>query len=367
VGDFTASQLLAKLRTEKDPNVRRGALIGLELIGPRYRRGPLAVVATLKEDSEETVREAAAQVLGKMAQAAHDIREKELRDSAVETRDLALGALRTALKEDRSPRVRQAAALALGRVGAEDRRPEASLQAARKQAVPVLIAALKDEASGPRAAAAESLGRLGPLAAEALAPLVEAFKNRQADRFVRSYIAFAIGRIGGDEARSAVPILAEALTDSATPPEVRRSAAEALGALKGEAAGAAASLGQALKDRSVAVRRAAVAALDQLGPEARPALASLKEAARDDDKLVRALTLHVLGSIPQEAAAVLPVLLAGMRDQLLEVRLAAIEALGRLGPEAKAAVPALTAATRDSQTTIREAAAEALKKIQSGS
>ena len=365
VGRFTATQLIVMLRTDKRAEARRAALGLLEFIGPRYRKCPAAVTVALKEDSEESVREAAAQVLGKLAQRAHEIKEKELRDGAVETRDGALAALRAALQNDKSPRVREAAASALGRVGADDPAREASLLSAQRLAVPVLIAALKDTASGTRAAAAESLGRLGQMSEEAVPALVETFKDRKADRFVRGYAAFAIGRIDGGGARAAVPALGAALVDAEAPVEVRRSAAEALRALGTDAAGATEQLGQALKDKSVAVRRTAAAALGQVGPEARAALPALEQAARDQDKFVRAQVLHVLGGLPQDAARVVPLLLDGMKDQLLDVRLAAIEAFARLGPEAKDAIPVLTAAAKnDSQGVVRDAAAEALKKIQ---
>ena len=118
---WTLSQLIVILRTEtKNPKVHQAALIGLERIGPRYRRAAAAVAIALKEDKDETVREMAAQVLGKLAQGAHEIKEKELHDTAVDSRDGALEALRVALQGDKSARVREAAATAIGRVGGSD-------------------------------------------------------------------------------------------------------------------------------------------------------------------------------------------------------------------------------------------------------
>jgi HEAT repeat protein len=380
-GPYTASYLMSVVKTDKEAKRRRIALTGLEQIGLKSPRGVLTIIGALKDDADPGVREAAAQALTRIAQKAEDAKEpKEERSKNVDIRDGCLDALRAALKDDRDPKdpkkdvvrakVREACAAGLGRVGTDllslerEKEREQTLIAGFKTSVPVLTEALKDPDPGVRAAAAESLGRLSDYARDAVPALVETFKDRQANRFVRGYAAFAIGRIGGDSAREAVPTLAEALTDKDTPEEVRRSAATALGALKADGAAGAAALGRALKDRNVDVRRAAATSLGQIGPESRAALAALKEAARDEDKFVRAQALHVLGTMTQDAAEVLRVLTDGMQDQLLEVRLAAIEALGNLGPEAKAAVPVLNAATRDAQAAVREAATEALKKIQ---
>jgi HEAT repeat protein len=381
IGSFRASYLMGILKTDKKPERRRVALGGLGQIGLQSPKGILAIIAALKDDADPVVREAAAQALTPIAQKADETKDpKDQRAKMIDIRDGCLDALRTALKNDRDAkdpkedakraRVREACAVGLGRVGTDlltlkkEEEREQTLIAGFRTSVPVLTEALKDPDPGVRAAAAESLGRLSDYARDAVPALIDTFKDKKADRFVRGYAAFAIGRIGGDAARGAVPELADALTDKDSPDEVRRSAATALGALKMDGAGAAAALGQALKDRSVDVRRAAVTALGQIGPENRAALKPLVEAAKDQDKFVRAQALQVLGTMTQDAAEVLRVLTDGMQDQLLEVRLAAIEALGNLGPEAKAAVPVLRAARTDARAAVREAAAEALKKIE---
>jgi HEAT repeat protein len=380
IGSYSASFLMGVLKTDAKPKRRQVAIGGLEQIGLRSPKGILTIIGALKDDADPEVRESAARALTNVAQKADEAREpKEQRSKMVDIRDGCLDALRTALKNDRDAkdpkqdakraRVREACASGLGRVGTDlltlekDREREQTLIAGFRTSVPVLTEALKDADSGVRAAAAESLGRLSDYARDAVPALIDTFKDKKADRFVRGYAAFAIGRIGGDTAREAVPSLAEALTDKASPDEVRRSAATALGALKKDGAGGAKALGQALKDKNVAVRRAAAAALGQIGSENRTALKPLLEAAKDQDKFVRAQALQVLGTMTQDAADVLRALIEGMQDQLLEVRLAAIEALGNLGPEAKAAVPVLRAAKTAASSAVREAAAEAIKKI----
>jgi HEAT repeat protein len=379
-GPYTASYLMGIVKTEKDANKRRAAVTGLAEIGLKSQKGVLVVIGALKDDADPEVRASAAQAVGRVAQKAEEAREpKEERPKMVEIRDACLEALRTALQKDKDKdakldakraRVREACATALGRVGSDlltsktDQPREDSLVKGFTAAVPVLSEALKDADPGVRAAAAESLGRLSEYARDALPALVETFKDKKADRFVRGYAAFAIGRIGGSGARDAVPALGDALTDKETPEAVRRSAAAALGALKEDGAGGVAALGAALKDPSVDVRRAAATSLGQVGGEARTALPALKDAAKDQDKFVRAQVLHVLGTMTQDAAEVLRVLTDATQDQVLEVRLAAVEALGSLGPEAKAALPVLRGFKNDAQPTIREAAVEAIKKVE---
>jgi HEAT repeat protein len=380
IGRFTATEMINFLRTDKDPVRRRAAAQKLEALGPiKYPKAPNALLAALKDDQDESVRQAAAQVLGRLAATAEEIKglkdlPKDKKEAAIEARDGLLVGVREALKNDKSAKVREAAAAALVQVAAERddlkdavekvEETDKSLVAGFRADVPLLTAALKDADPAVRAAAAESLGRISKYATEATPELIVVLKDKKSDA-ARRGAAFAIGRIGGSAAKEAVPVLAEALSDDKSSEELRRSAATAIGMLKTDGAGAADALGQALKDRSVDVRRAAATALGQIGPEARTALAAVKVAAKEDrDKFVRAQALHVLGNMTQDAADVIPVLTEGMRDQLLDVRLAAIEALGNLGPEAKPAEDVLKAATRDAQAAVREAATEALKKIQ---
>jgi HEAT repeat protein len=383
IGDYSASYLINLVKTGKEVKKRRAAVNLLKELGLRSPKGILTVLGALKDDADPEVREAAALAAGDIAQKAEETKDpKDQRRFMVEVRDGCLEALRTALQKDRDAkdpkadapraRVRAASASALGRVGTElltlkkEEEREQTLIAGFKAAIPLLSDALKDPSPEVRAAAAESLGRLSEYAREALPELVEAFKDKKADRFVRGHAAVAIGRIGGDGARAAVPALSEAVTDKDAPADVRRSAATALGALKADGAGGAAALGQALKDGSVDVRRAAAGSLAQIGPDARAALDAVKEAAKDQDKFVRAQALHVLGLMTQDAADVVRILIAATDDQILEVRLAAIEALGSLGPSAKleATVKVLTRLKTDAQGSVREAATEALKKVE---
>jgi HEAT repeat protein len=340
-----ASEWLTILRTDKEARKRRGVLIVLEIFGPAAPGVLPGVHKSLREDEDETIRVASAQLLGRMANKARDLKV-DLGDS--------VDALTASLKSDKSDKVREAAARALGEMGTDAR-----------FSVATLAGALKDKSLATREAAAASLGKLGPDAASALTELLETAKDKSADRLTRAHAAFALGRLGGEVADKTVPALGAFLSETDSPPEVRKAAAEALGRLAGNAKNAVPALAAALKDKQLDVRRAAAVALDLMGTDAKPAFATLKQAARDEDKSVRAQVAHALGNLGKEMPAeVVPVLVDRLQDTVLDVRVAAALALGFIGPEAKAAVPALTGAARDGLAPLREAAGEALKKIQ---
>src|SRR5579859_5138426 len=83
------SEWLATLKGDKTEKNRRAALIALAEIGLRSRKVVPAVALALRQDESATVREAAAQLLGRLAFKATDL----LQD--------ATGAVRVGLIEDR--------------------------------------------------------------------------------------------------------------------------------------------------------------------------------------------------------------------------------------------------------------------------
>jgi HEAT repeat protein len=354
------SEWLTILRSDKQEKSRRGALIALEIVGLQSRKVVPAVAQAARQEEAPAVREAAVVLLGRLAAKAADAaaddasREKEAAREALKP---ALETLTEVLREDKIARNRSAAATALGRLGS-----------AAKASVPALSAALKDKDDGPRAAAAEALGRLGDDAADAVPALLDAYKDPKADRFLRIYAAFALGRAarGKEGAPEAVTALASTLADAQASPDVRKATAEALGVFGPDAAAAVPALVKALGDKqAVELRRAAAFALDQIRPEAKAVLPDLKAALGDEDKFVRAQILHLIGGLGEGATALVPDVIGRLQaDQVTEVRLAAIEALGTLGLKSNDVLAALTAASRSSQTAIRDAALAALKRIQ---
>jgi HEAT repeat protein len=198
--------LIAALGDERS-DMRQAAAKALGAIGDARAMEPL--IAALK-DKDSAVRKAAAEALDhlgwKPAQdesagwywmAKHDW------DKCVALGALAVEPLIAALKDENSD-VRQAAAKALGKIG-------------DPRAVEPLIAALSDESSDVRYAAAEALGKIkDPRAVE---PLIAAHQNW----WVGAAAACALGEI--KDPRAVEPLIA-ALKDEKW--DVRAAAAEAL-------------------------------------------------------------------------------------------------------------------------------------------
>jgi len=134
-----------------------------------------------------------------------------------------------------------------------------------------LIKQLKDTDTETRRAAARSLADAGAEAKPAERALLGALRDR--DMFVRRFAAKALGAIGADP-KDTVPALRAALND--TRKEVQEAAATALGKMGKDGVN---SLAAVVRDegREPEVRRKAAEALGALGANARPAVKSLVE------------------------------------------------------------------------------------------
>lgn len=351
------SEWVDRLQKGKNVDDRRVGLLVIEAIGPRKSRKVVAaLLAAVRENSEDKIRAGAAGALGRIggkARPEDDIPLDKIRD-----------ALAAALRSDKAANVREASAKALG-----------NMKEKARGAVDVLALSLKDPHAGTRTASAEALRKLGKDALGALAELQTALKDAKLERLTRVRSALALGRLGSPDALPAVPALKEVLANAKNDAEVRKACAQALGELGKEAAEAAPTLGLVMtaKDSDSQLRRACAESLDQMGSDARPALAALRTALKDDDQFVRSLCLHSISRMGKELGderkAVIVGVLTCMDDNVLEVRVTAIEALGNLGAEglgdqAKAVVNRLTEAARDPQKVVAEAAKVALKKLQ---
>lgn len=264
------------------------------------------------------------------------------------------------LKDGKTPQARRGAAFALGKLGF-----------AGSPGVPYLVEALADPNAGIRDAAAYALGEIGTALGEASAAtwrdagagLTKLLTD--AEPQVRRSAAFAIGGYG-PRAQSAKRALVSAFKDSN--PSVRQNAAFAMGKLGTEAASDGVNgLSGLLVDEDAVVRRDAAAALGEIGkPTASSAVRALAECCRrDKDENVRKAALDALvnlaGPEDKASASELTALLT-YRD--VEVARGAAFALGNIGGrEAAGAVPVLRIALRDEDPQVKTLAGAALANI----
>jgi HEAT repeat protein len=252
--------------------------------------------------------------------------------------DGALGLLEKALA-DRDPGMRAAAVSALGNVGSE-------------RAVALLEKALADKEARVRSAAVAGLGCVGGERAGALLERMLA----DPDAELRAAAVAVLGRGG--------PVPEKTLASEDV--SVRRGAVGALGGAGGLGRGAASALGNADRDKVVAllekalgdkdtgVRTGAAFALGRAGGE--QALAPLLKALADPEASVRRGAVYALGALGGEKA--LEALAKALADQDANVRSGVVVALGRLGGER--ALAALEKALADADAGVRRVAGYAL-------
>jgi HEAT repeat protein len=324
IKDPRAVEPLIAALTDKNSDVRAAATEALVKIGAPAVE---TLIAALKDAEWRGVRQAAAEALGAIGDA-----------RAMETLIAAL--------KDKDSDVRQAAAEALGHLGWEPAQDEIAgwywmakrdwdkCVALGALAVEPLIAALKDQYSWTRKAAAEALGEIKDR--RAVEPLIAALKDQYS--WARQAASEALVKIGAP----AVEPLIAALKDK----DVRASATEALVKI---GAPAMEPLIAALKDKDV--RKAAAEALDHLGwkPAQDESAGWYWMAKHDWDKCV------ALGALAVEP------LIAALKDENSDVRQAAAKALGKIGDPR--AVEPLIAALKDYYSGVRYAAADALGRL----
>ena len=227
---------------------------------------------------------------------------------------------------------------------------------APEQAVPRLLAVLKDPNPEQRRTAAQSLGKIARK--EAVPALVEAL--RDPDAGVRRYAAWALGMIGEDAVGTDRSPLASLLFDP--DPGVREAAAMALG-LTGDTQAGIELLLERLQEPAIPADAKRLAAASLGGMEARTAVPVLTKLLADRDAQVRRWAVAALGEIAdQETVAALSRVLT--KDPDPGVRIEAAFRLGKFG--GVAARPALTAALMDANADVRRLANAALQELAGG-
>jgi HEAT repeat protein len=366
-----ATDLLAKEVEEGELDEKLQAILALAAIGPKAARtAPL--VAKALESQETALRFAAAFALGKLRAAEGDgpleraaadpdeclasvaswaRAQLHPDDSGLLTE--AVARLRKGL-DNESATIREGSAASLSDLAGR-------LDGAGRKALAAEFADLLNDADpAVSLAAGAGLIRLGGAAVEALRP-------RLADPAVRSAVLEILAAIG-PAAKPALDDLLKGLSDA--DPVHRGETVIALAALGSDAQAAVPQLQSILAaaDAAPELRYTAAYALGRIGPAAKVAERPLLEMSQSKDELMATVAVWALLNInPEEKTHVetaIPLLRRALRGDRELVRIEAAVALGDIGAAATAAVPILELVSEDdSSKAVRSAAAEALAKI----
>lgn len=328
---------LVRMLKSKNDNRRGGAAMALGHLSPPPK-GVVPALVDAMNDPHPVVRRYVAEALGR-----YDGPEGET-------------ALQTLLATMRDPDfwVRINAGRSLARHGE-----------AAAEAIPPIIRLLRTEDRNLRSQAAEVLGKFGPSAQVAIAALLVALddENEHVRRSAEQALN-AVSPIGSETAEQALMALREgdlsqrraAICDLVRPGSVAQKEVDSNALVD--------SLRVALADPAPNVRATAAAALGRLGHQAVTATAALLAAMKDETPGVRVLSATALGRVaPGNAKAIETLGLALAGDSSINVRNAAASGLGWMGPQAAVAAPLMIQALNDRDGTVRVHVIVALGRI----
>jgi HEAT repeat protein len=215
------------------------------------------------------------------------------------------------------------------------------------KAIEPLLEAMKDADKKLCASAAQALSTLG--ATKAVEPLIKALKEK--DEVFRSAAAKALGDIAD---QSSVSALEKIFKEEKGNPQIW--SAYALVKIKNNK-DALDFLIKALKEEDTGIRRSAAQALGAI--ENKTAINPLVEILKDDDSKVRSSAIEALGKI-ENAKAVEP-LIEALKDTDMFVRSTTVKALNQIGD--KRATKQLIEVLKDKSWLVRYRASVALKRI----
>ncbi|MCI0332139.1 MAG: HEAT repeat domain-containing protein [Planctomycetes bacterium] len=343
------------------------ALLAIASIGPAADSAAPKIVPLLESSPDATVPVAAAYALGSIDAKGAD------------------AALRRALEKN-NPFLQMIAAWALAKLHPDD-------TAAEKLAVEKLVQGLKNNDARIRTAAAKSLQSL-QAPPEMVAPMLVQLAN-DPDPEVHKNVVEAIAGLGepvvprvikalenpqlreaavhvlrklGPKAAGAVQPLINASTGANS--KLRTEIQMTLGAIGPAAAPATDMLVKSLASNDAGERESALFALRKIGPAASAAVKPLLQRMQADESFESNAAAWALVQIApmdsQVAAALVPKFSHGLTSADEQVRLESAEGLAVLGAAAKAAAPALeNAAREDSSAEVRAAAESALRRVRS--
>jgi HEAT repeat protein len=234
----------------------------------------------------------------------------------------------------------------------------AALKDGGKEAVPVLTELLAAQGATPvRWKAADLLAHGGPDAREAVPALIAALKD--SDRYVRVVAAASLGLVVPKEScDEAVEALGRVLPEGGT---VAATAARAISKFGAKGAPALPALLEAMKDRDSTVRWEAGRTVGKIGAAAKSAVPALVEQMKDESPLVREHAAEALGDIGPEAKDAVPALIERLKDPVARVRRDAVRSLGQIGPAAKPALEPARGLLKDEDEAVRTAAEKTVR------
>jgi HEAT repeat protein len=364
-GAKAAVPKLAELAKGGDANLRNNAINALVQLGPDGRAAAPALVDNLKDPNQYVV----------------TLSLQALRNMQPDAKTV-MPALEEQLKST-NPYLRAMTADAM-----------VALDRENKAAMPVLIELLEDKQW--LATAAQSLGRMGPSAKEAVPAMAKVLKAPP-NPFARAQIVYALGQIGPD-AKAAIPDVLD-LIKAEKDLNVRSAALNALKAMHADSKEAAAAmitvLGEATPNPMT--HHIAMEVLGQCGKEGKEAIPVLLEGLKNGDGYYRLRAADALAKIDREQAKekATPVLeqlmpqpvyfrgqaatvLIGLdpdnrkawdafhdavKDPVEYNRAQALEVLGQMGIAAKKELPLVKDALKDASPIVRAQAAVALWRI----
>lgn len=328
VGDAAAADLLLTGLTDPMRNVREASALALERLCSRFEeelaermrglRGSedVTILAGMLDSGNETLRQTAVRLLGRIGDPRYARRLLELFDEEDLRQDAAAALIASGRAAacslldfwgDAEPRTRTYLAYVFAEAGCDD-------------AVPTLNAALSSRDTELRIVALKALGKLGR--ESEIETVAAALDDEEDVRLAATQALIALGQ----RFPRVTTYLLRAQTGSASP-QVRSAAVDVIGHIGDESAAPILSL--AIRDESPQVRRAAFRALERIGGENRRQIMTI--ALTDEDVEVRRTAAEALGGDCDEDA-VNPLSLA-LQDDDIWVRAAAVRSLGRIGSE----------------------------------
>ncbi|MFZ1027612.1 MAG: HEAT repeat domain-containing protein [Limnoraphis robusta] len=301
-------ETLLKQLTDENSSVREGAAEALGKLGNSSQTVVDALLKTLS-DEDSSVRYhavSALRQLGNSSQTVVDAVLETLTDEDSSVRWMATNALGFLGKgsqtvvdallqtlSDEESKVRGWAAVVLG---------ECELGKGSQTVVDALLQTLTDEVSSVRGWAALALGFLGKGSQTVVDALLQTLSDEESK--VRGWDAIALG-ILGNSSQTVVNALLQTLSDEDS--FVRARAAEALGELgKGSQTLLVYTLLQTLSDEDFDVRRRATAALGKLGDSSQTVVDALLQTLSDENSDVRTNAVYALGKLGKKSDTVFP-------------------------------------------------------------